>query len=156
MSETLSTVSVKRSKRWLGATRKAYVIVGDQESGVLKNGEVKDFSVLPGTHTIYVRFCKSNTEPIKVDIESGANIYIEYTDKSKFGITGLCITGLMVLLTTIVLESFNIPFTISLLMATFTVSPIYKTLENKKILPPAVVIDGYLDVIDAKKRNYPT
>ena len=157
MSETQSsTISVKRSKRWLGAARKAYVILDGQEIGILKNGEVKEFSVLPGTHTIQIRFCKIETKPISVNLESGDKIPIGYTDKSQFGITGLCILGLMMLITTVVLESFNIPFTISLLMAAFALSPIYKKLENKKMVPPAIIVDGSLDVIGAKQRKNPT
>ena len=145
-----SSISVKRSKRWLGAARKVYVVVDDQEIGVLKNGERKVFSVSPGTHKVFVRFCKIDTKPINVNIKSGEHISLKYNDKSQFGIIGLCILGLMMLIATIVLESFNIPFTISLIIATLALSPIYKILENKKLVPPAVVIDGFLDTMIAK------
>jgi len=150
MSENITTsISIKRNKRWFGAGRKAYVLVDDKEIVILKSGELKEFSVLPGTHAISVRFCKNNTKPITVNIGTGENISLEYTNKSHFGINGLCISGLMVLIATIVLESFKIPFIISLLIATIALSRFYKMLENKMIVPPVVVIDESLDLIDA-------
>ena len=148
-----SSISIERNKNWFGKGRPANVIVNNEIIGTLKDGEQKHFSVSPGSHTVIVQLGKLKTDPINITLDVGKNKTLEYWHKSHLNISGLCILGLMAFIATIFLQYLKIHFIISLLIASLVMSGCYTWLENKGIVPPFVIINESLNVVDASILN---
>ena len=143
-----SSISIERNKNWFGSVRSANIIIDDEIIGKLQDGERKHFPVSPGTHTVLVRLGKDQTKPLNISIDSGKNLSLEYLNNSHLNILWGCILGLMVFITITILQYLNISFIISLFIGSLVLGGFYSWLENRSIVPPIVIVNESLNVID--------
>lgn len=82
MQET-AKVSVKRVDRWIYKARKYAVFIDDERTGKIKSGELKEFSVKPGTHSLFVKAPWGASATVEFTVTANEMIELEYQDLTK-------------------------------------------------------------------------
>ncbi len=71
------TIQISRTSQWANSARSIKLFIDDQNSGSVKDGEVKSFQVLEGTHKVQAKIDWAKTKPVFVKCKIGNTVFLE-------------------------------------------------------------------------------
>jgi hypothetical protein len=134
----MSSIKIQRSNEYSNMLRNYKIYVDGKNVGEIGNGENKEFTVLPGEHSLEVKIDWCGSPKIPLKLEAGQ---VETVKVSGFKNANLLIplSGGVIGLHFIVKMAFSIDYLIYLVIPTFLFLAYYLTFGRKKFLRIAKV-----------------
>ena len=129
----MATIKIQRTKEHNNRLRDFIILIDGQEIGKLANGEIKDFEIVPGHHTIKAKidWCSSPELSIITDDNETKNLKV---GGFKYGNWLMPITVIIILLHSIIKAKAGINGTIFLVIPSFLLLAYYLTFGRNKYL----------------------
>jgi len=69
-------IIINRKSEWLNRLRSFKIFIDDAEVGAVKNGSSEEFVVVPGVHSVYLKFSFYKSEPLTITVNDNETKFL--------------------------------------------------------------------------------